>query len=336
MKINKTQLLAALETVKPGLANRELIEQSTSFAFMDDRIVTYNDEISISHPIEGLEIVGAINANELYNLLGKLKKEEIDLTVTDSELLIKCGSAKAGLTLQSEITLPIGEIGKKGKWKAIPEDLLKAMSFVMGCAVKDMSQPILMCVHVNKAGYVEASDSYRISKMILNEELPVKTFLIPASSVAKVVKMNPVKIAEGDGWIHFKTENGSTISCRVFSNDSFPDTSPFLKVKGTAFVFPDLTKDILEKAAIFCKKDGLHENINITLDAGKFSIKSQSESGWFEETVKIKYTGDTIVFSLPPATLKYILTETLECSVSNEKMIFAGENWVYVTSLNTI
>ena len=48
MKINKKELQEALERVKPGLASRELIEQSTSFAFMRDRVVTYNDEISIS------------------------------------------------------------------------------------------------------------------------------------------------------------------------------------------------------------------------------------------------------------------------------------------------
>ena len=34
MKVNKVELLEALEKVKPGLANKDLIEQSTSFAFM--------------------------------------------------------------------------------------------------------------------------------------------------------------------------------------------------------------------------------------------------------------------------------------------------------------
>jgi len=77
MNIQKEQLKKALETVKPGLAGKEIIEQSTSFAFMGDRVVTYNDEISISHPVEGLNLTGAIRAEELYQLLSKLKREEI-------------------------------------------------------------------------------------------------------------------------------------------------------------------------------------------------------------------------------------------------------------------
>ena len=69
MKLNKTDLQKALEIVKPGLANKEMIEHSTSFAFIGGRVVTYNDEISLSHPVEGLEIEGAIHAEELYKLL---------------------------------------------------------------------------------------------------------------------------------------------------------------------------------------------------------------------------------------------------------------------------
>jgi hypothetical protein len=73
--MKKTDLIKALEAVKPGLANKEMIEQSTSFAFMEDRVVTYNDEISISHPLKGIPIVGAIKADELYAFLSKVKIE---------------------------------------------------------------------------------------------------------------------------------------------------------------------------------------------------------------------------------------------------------------------
>ena len=56
MKTNKTKLQTALEIVKPGLANKEIIEQSTSFAFLKGKVVTYNDEVSISHPLKGIEL----------------------------------------------------------------------------------------------------------------------------------------------------------------------------------------------------------------------------------------------------------------------------------------
>ena len=50
MKINKSELQEALAKVKPGLASKDLIEQATSFAFMDGRVVTYNDEMFPSSP----------------------------------------------------------------------------------------------------------------------------------------------------------------------------------------------------------------------------------------------------------------------------------------------
>ena len=92
MIINKTNLQTALEIVKPGLASKELIDQSTSFAFMGDRVVTYNDDISVSHPIEGLNITGAVKADKLYALLNKLKQEEIEVEICGGEILLKSGT----------------------------------------------------------------------------------------------------------------------------------------------------------------------------------------------------------------------------------------------------
>jgi DNA polymerase III sliding clamp (beta) subunit (PCNA family) len=333
MKINKSDLQNALEIVRPGLANRELIEQSTSFAFMENRVVTYNDEISISHQIEGLEITGAVNATELYNLLAKLKKEEIELEVNESELQLKCGRAKASFTLQSEIKLPIGDIGKIGKWKTIPDDLLKAMEFVMGSASKDNSKPVLTCVHVNKTGFVEASDSFRILKMTLNTELPVGTFLIPASSVSKVVKLNPVQIAEGNGWVHFKIEKETTISCRIFADDSFPDTSTFFEINGTKITLPERTQEVLDKASVFCSKGLWEDTVDITLEEGLFKVQSKSESGCFEEECRMRYNGEPVTFSISPLMLKDILGQTLDCTIAKNRLMFAKENWIYLTVL---
>ena len=215
--------------MKPGLANKEIIEQTTSFAFFEGRVVTYNDEISISHPLEGLKLEGAVIADKLYALLGKIKKEEIEIKVEGSEILISSGRIKAGLTLQSEIKLPLGEeVMTKSKWKALPEKFTKSVSFVMTSCSRDMSRAVLTAVHINKDGFIEASDSYRVARCDLGEEMPVKTFLLPASSAVEMVKFNPTYIAEGKGWIHFKTEEDSIMSCRIFE-DEYPDTKPHLK-----------------------------------------------------------------------------------------------------------
>ena len=78
MKIATSKIKEALAIVKPALANKEILEQTTSFAFLNGRVVTYNDEISISHPFES-DFEGAVKAEELYGLLSRTTKEEVSL-----------------------------------------------------------------------------------------------------------------------------------------------------------------------------------------------------------------------------------------------------------------
>lgn len=337
MKINKTELQHALEIVKPGLANKEMIEQSTSFAFIKGKVITYNDEISISHPIKGIDIEGAIQADELYGLLGKLKQEEIDISIEGNELILQAGRTKAGISLQEEITLPLtDEIKERSKWKEILPDFIKAMEFTVSSCSNDMSYPVLTCLHINETGFIEASDNFRMAKYDLKKKLPIHTFLLPAISVLQVLKLNPTQIAEGKGWVHFQTEEKTIISCRILE-DKFPDTNKFYDVQGMTFDFPKSTLEALERASVFAKRDYLFdERIEIHIEDKKLLIKSKSDSGWFEEKLNIRYTGKPIIFAVTPHLLKDILIKTNTCLLSKTMLKFACENWQYVSALRGI
>lgn len=333
MQINKAKLLEALEIVHPGLARNEQITQTTSFAFMKGRVVTYNDEISISHPVEGLEFEGAIEAENLYKFLGKIKKDEIDLTIKGNELILTSGRAKAGLTLQSEIKLPLEEVSEKKKWKDIPENMIKFIGFAMTSCAKLMSHPVLTCVHVTKEGMIESSDNYRITRCTLEGEEPVGDFLLPASSAVHVVKLQPVKIAEGKGWIHFQTEQGTVISCRVFE-DNFPKLDSMLNIKGERITFPANLAEVLDRARVFSKRDNiLDESITITLSEKRLKIRAEADTGWFEENVNFNYKGEPITITITPYLLKEILSETLDCTLGTRMLKFEGTGWVYATAL---
>lgn len=335
MNINKKELLSALEIVRPGLSSKEIIEQATSFAFIKGRVITYNDELSISHPIKGLELEGAIQADNLYKFLGKIKKDELELELKGNEIILTTGRAKAGLTLQAEIKLPLEEVSGKKVWEDLPENFNKFVSFAMTSCSRDMSRPILTCVHITKEGIVEASDSYRITRCDLKDQMPIDDFLLPANTAVNVVKLQPTQIAEGKGWIHFRTEEDTIISCRIFE-DKYPDTSPYLKVKGVKITFPQTIKDVLDRAMVFSKREHLlDEIVNLTLDNRKLIISAKSDSGWFEEDVNFKYEGDKIVFSITPHLLKGILSETGECVLDEgkTKLMFEGDSWCYMTLL---
>lgn len=334
MKVNKVDLLEALDIVKPGLAAKEIIESSTSFAFLGDRVVTYNDEISISHPVTGLELRGAVKAEQLYALLKKITKEEIEITITDTEAILSSGRLKAGLALHPEIRLPLDEeIAEKGDWQPLPELFVKHMSFAMSSCSSSLSSGVLTCVHVTQEGIIEASDGQRFTHCNLTEEMPVPTFLIPAGSVETMVKLNPTEVAEGNGWVHFKTEAGTILSCRILA-DNYVNTAKLSKITGTKIDLPKVTNSLLERASVFAKRDhALDESVTITLENNRFKIRAEAEAGWIEEEVNFKYTGTPVTFNITPYLLRGILAETLSCILGEGALKFEGENWFYITRL---
>lgn len=336
MEIEKAKLQQALEIVKPGLANREIVEQATSFAFMSNRVVTYNDEISISHPIDGLNLNGAVKADKLYPLLSKIKNETLDIVMLNNEVIIKSGRMKAGLPVQAEVTLPLKEdIAEKGRWKTLPENFVKFLEFSMSSCSKDMTKGVLICVHISPDGFIEGSNDYCLTKCDLKQELPIQHTLIPATSVVQVVRLNPTKIAEGNGWIHFKNDANTIISCRIW-DDEYPNTSNFTIVKGLRLVFPKLT-EALERASIFSKMEHiLDEEIVVLIKENRLLMRAESDEGWFEEELNMKYKGDPIQIAITPYLLKGILTETNKCEYTSNKLKFQGEGWFYITALRHI
>jgi len=331
--MKKQDLLNALELVKPGLAAKELIAQTTSFVFVDGHIITYNDEISVQCPFADITFTGAVPATELYTLLNRIKQEDIELEVKDNELHLTSGKSRAGITLMQEVMLPLEEIGNIGKWTALPENFVQAIKMAMYSCSRSLSKPILNCVHVNKEGFVEGTDNYRVAHYKLSSVLPIETFLIPSSTVQALIKMSIKEIAEGQGWIHFKTTEGCVVSCRTMS-DKFPKTADVLAVQGESLTFPSTMVEILDRAMVFAKRDNaLDEIIEIDIDKNKIKVKSQNISGWFEEEAPLKYKGNAIHFNVTPGLLKEILQTTSDFQYTDRFLKFQGEDWIFIAAL---
>jgi hypothetical protein len=335
MKVNKADLLKALEVVKAGLSNNGILLQASSFAFTEGRVATYNNEISISCPVKDLDIEGAIQSEELYKLLTKLKKDEIDLEVKEGEIILSAGRIRAGLTLQTEITLPLKEIGKIEKWKDLPEDFTEGISFVSGTTSRDMSRPILTCIHINK-NQMESTDGFCISTFEMGSVFPLDKHLIPAANAKELLKYKPTKVAAGKGWIHFKIENNAIFSSRIYEEDKYVDVAPHLEVEGIDITFPKSISDILEKATIFSKENkSMEEVVTISMEKNRIKIKSKSDSGWYEEEANIRYDGEEVEFFVTPSLLQNVLSRSNTCTLGANKIKFIGANWQYLAMLRT-
>jgi len=334
MKVNKEELRIALEIVKPALGSNETVEQTTSFAFMNDKIVTYNNKISISHPIN-LNIEGAINAIELYQFISKISNEEVDLEWERDQIIIKAGRNKVGLVIESEIKLPIEEVGKISQWKDLPEDFIEGLSFSLIACSNNESKPIITCIHIREDGFIESTDNHRAIQYKLRSSKGLQTVLIPGEYCKEVIKLNPTKIAYGEGWVHFKTKLDTIISCRTFKA-TFPDISKIIEVRGESIEMPQITNKLIDKAMIFTDTDIESNNkaIQIIIDNGVIIVKGKSSLGsWFEGRGRVKYNGKLISFSIIPNLLKDILERTNSLVIGKNKLKFESDNWIYITLL---
>lgn len=339
MKINKIELQKALEKVKPGLANKEIIEQSTHFAFMGDRVVTYNDEISISCQVPNLDLIGAISAQELYTFLSRIKVEEIEAEIIENEIRLKTGKSTAGLVLHPEIRLPLQEMGEIKEWYPLPEEFMETLAFCRFSCSKDMSRPILTCVHVGD-DYMESSDNIRFTyRRLPNGELPVPEFLIPGTTVQDMIRYAMTEIATSKGWVHFRTADKIVIfSCRIFE-DKYPNTESIMEMteEPVEIILPKDLSDVLDRASVFAKAQFDSDTmVTITLKDKKILVEAKNAAGWFREEQSIRYKDAPIKFIINPAFLVEMLDKTKSCMISGNKIKFGEEKqegWAHIIGL---
>jgi len=92
--------------------------------------------------------------------------------------------------------------------------------------------------------------------------------------------------------------------------------------------------EMMDRAEVFAKRDYmLDESIEITLENKRIRVTAKSDTGWFEEEMPIRYEDSPVSFSIAPYLLKGILAETLIGVLSENRLRFEGEGWIYVTVL---
>ena len=336
MEINRTEFIEVLKIVRPGLADKELIEQSTSFAFNEGRITTYNDEISISHPLPSLnDLTGAVSSKELYELLEKIKNDTVEVDIDSNQLKLNSGRIKAGIVMDSQILLPLEEISADKEWIELPETFIEALKFTVYSCSSDISSPVITCIHI-RGDMVESTDNIRLAQFRLDKKLPVESLLIPGKSIKDVINYSIKWISTDKSWAHFMTEKETIISCRIIEA-KYPKTEHITDVQGDEIEFPSSVTDILSRAEVFSDRDHpLDEEVEVELSDRRITIKSKSDIGWFEESARFRYSGETISFIVHPTFLKNICQQKSTCIVSSNRLKFYSDNWEQIIALKEI
>ncbi|MCP4373937.1 MAG: hypothetical protein GY797_38410 [Deltaproteobacteria bacterium] len=336
--MNRKKLLDVLKKVKPGIADKDIVESMTYFYFSGKEVVTYNDKISILHPLE-TEFNLFVKADDLYKIVSLSKAEKLKIVENGTQLNIRSAQMNVNLTtiIDEEIVDRIGLIEKSlkdVKWKKLPSNFMESATLCSFAAAKIEAESTLSCVYI-KGEKIMAFNNDQFASATLKGK--VSEMFLKASQLSNLVSIEPELYVVTKAWLHFKSEDGCVFSIRRIDGD-FPekDMEGALDFEGRSV---DLSTDILEGAdiaSIFV--DTMEPVISVKITKGKCIVSVTSEGGGSQHRSKLVYEGPDIEFNLNPDFLREMLAHSTTITVDDDstKAKLSTENFTMMTSLKAL
>lgn len=333
MRIKREDLLNDLEMVRPGLSAKEFIEQSSCLVFKDGMVMTFNDEISCRKKID-FGITGAVQAEKFISILEKIDDPFLRFRQNEKgELEIRGKSKITELVMDAEIFLPVESVEEPKGWQPLSKNFSEVVEQVRHCAGDDETRFLFTCVHIHPE-YVEACDNHQLMRYRTDTGLR-QPILVRGSSIGHVTTLGMDKVALTSSWAHFKNPAGLIFSCRRYAED-YPDLSDFVEMKsGKKIAIPKGLAEASERCEVLAQDKAGENLISIALAEGKVRITGEGVGGRHREIKKVNYRGPAMKFSMSPKILRYICAKYSSAELTQRKFKASGENWEYVTVLNT-
>lgn len=332
LTINREKFIQQLESVTPGIAEREVIEQSACFVFQGGRVTTFNDEIACRQKCD-VGFVAAVRAKPLLGILRKLVEDEIDVELEGGEMKLRGKRKEASIIAELKIHLPIGNVEKPEAWHPLHEDFVEAIELVQHCASSDEAQFMLTCVHITPT-HVEACDNSQLTQVKVKTPVAAP-IMVRRDSIKHVVTLGMTEIAETESWIHFRNPAGLIFSCRRFV-EAYLDLAPMLQFTGSPIVLPKGLARAADNAAIFSADSADGGAVLVELRPGKLRIKGTGASGWYRETRKVAYEGVPLAFMIAPALLIDITKRYNDAEIAEGRLRVRGGKWTYISCLQAV
>lgn len=219
MILQRNEILKTIRNVMPGVdTGHGQIEGADTFLVRDDTISTYNGTVAVSAPFACEKASFCVKANDFYNLVSKMRGDEVTLEVEDGKVKLSCGKTKASLTQvdSTSIAKYISSI-KLPEFKAAPDGLKEAFSLT---AIGNIGEADLTGVYVKDTTMI-ATDRRRISSYTLASSMD--EFRLDDKVFASAFVLgDPKEYGIHGPWISFKYENGVVFSAMRMNHSSYP------------------------------------------------------------------------------------------------------------------
>lgn len=325
-------LKRTLELVKPGLARKELLEQSTSIIFRKNHIFTFNDEVAVVAPLD-TGITGAVPSDPLYAFLGKLGEgADINIESQENEFKFSSGRNRAGIRRDEEIKLPLDEeIPEPEEWEELPEKFLEALRRILFSCSGSGHRPILTCIHITE-DWMESCDGYRMTRAKIqwgSED----NLCIVGKNLEKLSQYSPSHFGFSPNWIQFKNKDGVRYAVRIVDGE-YPDLDKFTEVEGEEVEFPPEMENALDWAAVIVDSSiKFTQKIDVSIGKGQCTVKGEGPEGWADKSVRMKYSGKPITFQAHPQMLKEMVKLAHRTTIGDKSIKIEGEDFIHIISL---
>jgi len=344
MRVKTEDLRRALLAVKPGLAKREIVEQTTYFIFTGERVVTYNDRVCISYPFS-TDFRCSVVAKELFDVLSDIEEEFLVMEFRDKMLRFSARKARFGLQALEENALEpaieqLAVWDKSRIWRRLPKDFTQGLFLCLFSTSTDMTHKYLTCLYIC-SDRVFSSDNIRISRYEFVGRVR-SSFLLPLSSARDLVKYDVRFISLDDAWVHFKTADEAVFSSRLYLSDvPFPEEvmTSHLVVQGLTFILPEKLGRVVQEMLVAVEgKEEIEKEIQVAVSKGVITCRGEfvQGKGWLEKDVDFpEYKGGDISFSIQPVFFSQILTKTTTMTLADDRALFESGPFKHVMLLHS-
>lgn len=332
VKVKREELLEALKFANLGVSLREeTLEQSNTFVFTEEELITFNDEVMTRSPTPLPDVEGAVVAKEFMALVEKLPDEELDVSVKGEEIILKGKRRTAGVTCYAEVALPYDAVPLPEKWRTLKDNVLDMLQQAARTCGKDVTQELTLMVHITK-DLVEACDNFRLFRATLPTGFPGEGLLM-ATSVFLLDGLGVKKVALGEGWAHWKTESNRVISLRCSAEKYHDKMDKVLRIgEAEETGLPANLGEIVSRAMVTMSGDE-DPAVSVALESGKLSLSTRKAEGWYKEVKRVKYDGDGIEFLVHPKFLVEMLKRTRRVLINPSRMKMSADGVEFVVAL---
>lgn len=204
MKINRQELLSAIEAVTPALASKEMIEELVHVWFSGKYVSAYNDaSLGMRAPVD-CELIGGVRGKLITGILrhSRAKEFEVEL-LEDGNAKLKAGKTIFSLALLPQERNPwhLPKLGKAEPIKGSQELLggLRAVKTSIGTGTTRPEQ--LGVTFIRDGDYLNlfATDSHSLSKatMEMPEHWPkIDRVIWPTPFIDQILKLKDINELE--------------------------------------------------------------------------------------------------------------------------------------------